>query len=639
MTVFTVSSTSDLIKSLSTAKDGDVVKLAAGNYSNVNLTNINISGNVTITSADSTHQAALTDLMMRNVSGVTFSGVEFSELVAGKQYGFQVWNSANIALDNVKVHGLDGIVGTGQESSMLIFRSSNNISITNSEFTNVFDGLGLLNNTNVTVSNNYFHNIRRDGIESGGNSYITITGNRFTDFHPAGAVGSTGDHADAIQFWTTGTTTAAHDITISDNLFVRGSGSAIQGIFMRDEVGNLAYQNVSVQNNTVIGSLYNGIQVDHVASGILQNNTVIGYSDQLSWIGATNSAGLTIVGNQATTYSNTTLNVAGNTKIAIPTDGGASLVSQWLTSNAANLTNLTAKAAVAQSMQVSAMAATDSASSGTTVITGTAKADTLHVATIGTSAIYAGDGEDTIYGGGTGPGQNLLYGGKGNDVYHVMSSHDVVIENANEGNDTVYAYMNYTLTSNVENLIMAKSGLTGHGNALDNHIVGTAGNDILYGEDGNDVIEGGAGNDTLYGGAGNDALFGGDGNDILYGGDGNDVLDGGKGADILYGGAGVNQFVYHQSDMNVLWIDTIADFKSGIDKIVLTGIDANINTSGLDQFKFLGTTGFHKIAGEMRYGVVGNNALLQADLNGDGIADFGIKLPGVTSLTIKDFVL
>ncbi len=63
-------------------------------------------------------------------------------------------------------------------------------------------------------------------------------------------------------------------------------------------------------------------------------------------------------------------------------------------------------------------------------------------------------------------------------------------------------------------------------------------NDHLSGDDGNNRLEGKSGNDTLLGAGGNDDLFGDDGNDALQGDAGNDNLNGGTGADTMTGGAG-----------------------------------------------------------------------------------------------------
>ena len=56
-------------------------------------------------------------------------------------------------------------------------------------------------------------------------------------------------------------------------------------------------------------------------------------------------------------------------------------------------------------------------------------------------------------------------------------------------------------------------GVVAGGNDGDNHISGSAGNDILMGFDGADQIDGGAGDDVLYGGNGGDKFDGGEGRD------------------------------------------------------------------------------------------------------------------------------
>ena len=64
-----------------------------------------------------------------------------------------------------------------------------------------------------------------------------------------------------------------------------------------------------------------------------------------------------------------------------------------------------------------------------------------------TNAIVGNTGNNLLNGEA---GANSMYGGAGNDVYFVDNAGDVVIENANEGNDTVYASIDYGLTANVE---------------------------------------------------------------------------------------------------------------------------------------------------------------------------------------------
>lgn len=118
-------------------------------------------------------------------------------------------------------------------------------------------------------------------------------------------------------------------------------------------------------------------------------------------------------------------------------------------------------------------------------------------------------------------GNDTMNGGGGDDYFKVDNASDVVNETTGAGYDWVEAYVNYTLTANIEVLDLYGAATVGTGNELDNDIYG---NEFLA--------------STIYGLAGDDWLSGYNGNDSLYGGDGDDVLDGGLGADRLDGGAG-----------------------------------------------------------------------------------------------------
>lgn len=67
-------------------------------------------------------------------------------------------------------------------------------------------------------------------------------------------------------------------------------------------------------------------------------------------------------------------------------------------------------------------------------------------------------------------------------------------------------------------------GITRHGTAGRDSLVGTTTNDLLHGLDGDDTLNGLHGDDTLYGGNGNDTLHGDLGTLSFYGGSGNDTL-------------------------------------------------------------------------------------------------------------------
>ncbi|WP_210190400.1 calcium-binding protein [Ensifer aridi] len=98
----------------------------------------------------------------------------------------------------------------------------------------------------------------------------------------------------------------------------------------------------------------------------------------------------------------------------------------------------------------------------------------------------------------TASAQQVLEGGKGDDVYIVGSVDVVIVEDTGAGTDEVRtAIANFALAANVENLTYAGTGsFTAQGNALANALTGGDGDDVLIGAGGADTLIGGAGIDT-----------------------------------------------------------------------------------------------------------------------------------------------
>lgn len=190
-----------------------------------------------------------------------------------------------------------------------------------------------------------------------------------------------------------------------------------------------------------------------------------------------------------------------------------------------------------------------------------------------------------------------------------------------------------------------------NGNAGADRLFGEGGNDRLLGGAGKDLLRGGAGNDKLFGGSGKDRLFGDAGKDVLVGGAGNDLLSGGKGADKLTGGTGrdslqggandgaEDRFIFlsvADSRKGAATRDTIKQFEADHDVIDLSRIDADTGARGNQAFSFAGTT-------PEAHGVwsvqSGNGRLVEADVTGDGRADFQILVQNISSLGADNFIL
>ena len=163
-----------------------------------------------------------------------------------------------------------------------------------------------------------------------------------------------------------------------------------------------------------------------------------------------------------------------------------------------------------------------------------------------------------------GMGADIMSGGAGNDTYIVDNAGDVVVELAGEGSDTVYSGIDYTLTDNVENLILTgDTAIAGTGNELNN---------VITGNNAANILSGGLGNDTITGGVGNDILNGGSGDDVYtYNvGDGLDALSDTSGIDTITMGTGID------------FDHTIIRIEQGVAYLRLLDQEGNETEDGID---------------------------------------------------------
>ena len=106
--------------------------------------------------------------------------------------------------------------------------------------------------------------------------------------------------------------------------------------------------------------------------------------------------------------------------------------------------------------------------------------------------------------------------------------------------------------------------------------------------------------------------------------------------------AGADSFIFRDGDFSGLTnatADVILDFNSADgDKIKLDLVDANALVGGNQAFSFIGTAAFTNSAGQLRFQQAGGDTYIYGDTNGDGSADFMIRLSGLHSLDSGDFL-
>ncbi|HEY5722129.1 MAG TPA: hypothetical protein VIT45_07390, partial [Allosphingosinicella sp.] len=209
--------------------------------------------------------------------------------------------------------------------------------------------------------------------------------------------------------------------------------------------------------------------------------------------------------------------------------------------------------------------------------------------------LYGNAGSNVIDGG---LGADTMVGGNGDDIYYVENGSDQITEHLNQGNDTVMSSVHHALRGNIENLtLIGTNAVSATGNELAN---------VITGNSANNVISGGLGADTLSGGGGND----------------------------------VYQYRF-VTESTAASKDQINGFNAG-DRINLSILDANTGTSANnDAFTFIGSNAFGNVAGELRATESGGVWTIQADVNGDGVADLtiGLTTEGGYLIGVTDFML
>jgi len=282
-------------------------------------------------------------------------------------------------------------------------------------------------------------------------------------------------------------------------------------------------------------------------------------------------------------------------------------------------------------------AGTINAGQGSNIIISGRNADTI-TALDGGNFIDAGNGKNTITSGAghdtilTGINSDTVTAGGGNDVITLRGGSDGV--NAGSGTDRLvidYAQKTGDVVGGITGGNLA-TGYVGHiadggANIIDFQaserfkITTGSGDDNIMTGNGRDVLVGVRGQDKFWANGVNDQVFGGAGSDTLGGGTGDDILDGGAAAD---------HFVFGNASGN----DTIRGFEAGVDTMNLRAIDADDFALGDQSFNFIGDQSF-RLAGDLRY----HGGMVSGDTDGDGLADFSIRIANQAALTQFDFLL
>lgn len=289
----TVSTQAELLSALKSATGGETILLKDGNYGNLSLIDrstfdLTFASTVTIKAADPANPPVVTGLDMRNASNVSFEGITF-DYTANEGaplwiLPFRVSGGNDISFngctfDGDIASGLTAVDNGYPTGHGLAIGGVDTVTVTNCEFFNFWKGMSVGGSNDVVVSGNDIHDIRMDGMTFSAVQGVLVEDNHIHNFKTSPL---SGDHSDMIQFWTTGTTRPSTDIIIRDNVLDIGDGGYTQSIFMRNELVDagkagteMYYQNVRIENNTIINGHLHGITVGETNGLVITKNAVL----------------------------------------------------------------------------------------------------------------------------------------------------------------------------------------------------------------------------------------------------------------------------------------------------------------------------------------------------------------------------
>ncbi len=280
-----VTSRAGLIDALARADSGDLIVLATGNYGAIDIRGRSFATDVTVQSSNASQPAHIETMTISNSAHLAFKSLKIGRALKTGEADYSrmvsIRSSNHVKFDGIKFSGsLDN--NPRNDGYGLVMQGGHHLEISNSTFTEFNRAIQVGTATDIVIKNSSFFGLRSDGLNFADVQRVLVDRNTFHNF----TVG-TGDHPDAIQFWTTGTTRSSTDIVIRNNQIFQGGGAGTQGIFLTDQVGSLPYQNVRIENNLLyVYDGYNGIMV---ANGrgveIIGNSILSEQSDnQKFWI-------------------------------------------------------------------------------------------------------------------------------------------------------------------------------------------------------------------------------------------------------------------------------------------------------------------------------------------------------------------
>ena len=270
----TVSTSAQLLMSARSAKAGDTILLAAGNFGDAVLSNINPSGAITIRSANPDNDAVFRSLRMSKVSNVVFQDFDVSRpLAAGvntNDAAIQIGNSSKLTFVGIDIRGsLNG--NALDDGHGMSISSGSGISIIDSTFQQLHTAV-IVRGTDFLFAGNSVTQVQ-EGVSISSMTRGVFEQNYMANWQANYAAGA---HPDMFQVHSGGSATASSQLIFRDNVMLPGA-NPVGGIFISSQAVGRGerHEDILIENNIYEGAYRHAISVQNVDDVTVRNNTVL----------------------------------------------------------------------------------------------------------------------------------------------------------------------------------------------------------------------------------------------------------------------------------------------------------------------------------------------------------------------------
>lgn len=270
----TVATTADLRAAARTARAGDTILLAPGNYGDVRLDNLRPAGTGTITikSANPDNDAVMRTLTMMNSQNIIIQDIDISRPMnpgeARNNYAVNVGRSSNLTFIGIDVSG--SMNNDARDDGHGMSLNGKRLSVLDSTFTQLGFAVVATGSDYVFAGNTMTQ--VREGMQMREMQGALVANNFARDFQANYAAG---EHPDVFQVHTGGTAQASSNLIFRNNVMTPGADGGVGGIFIRSETAiPRRHSNILIENNVYEGNFTHGITVSDADSVTIRSNTV-----------------------------------------------------------------------------------------------------------------------------------------------------------------------------------------------------------------------------------------------------------------------------------------------------------------------------------------------------------------------------